>query len=71
MSLKLAPGGDDDRRVRHASVFIADVFDEQQDEDMVLVLAGIHAATEFVATGPERAVQLRFLERHGFVVLRT
>ena len=35
------PLGDHDRRIRHAGVFVADVFDEQQDEDVVLVLAGI------------------------------
>ena len=49
MSLKLAPVGNGDRGVGHAGVLVADVFDEQQDEDVVLVLAGIHAAAQFVA----------------------
>ncbi len=40
---------DGDRRVGLAGVFVADVFDEQQDEDVVLVLAGIHAAAQLVA----------------------
>ena len=39
-----------DRRVRDTGVFVAGVFDEQQDEDIVLVLTGIHAAAQFVAT---------------------
>ena len=60
MSLKLAPFGNRDRRVGHAGVFVADVFDEEQDEDVVLVLAGIHAAAQFVATGPEGGVEFGF-----------
>ena len=56
--------GDGDGRVGHAGVFVADVFDEQQDEDVVLVLAGVHAAAEFVATGPKGAVEFGFLESH-------
>ena len=47
-----------------ARVFVADVFDEEQDEDVVLVLAGIHAATEFVAARPEGRVEFGFLDRH-------
>jgi hypothetical protein len=43
-----------DRRVGLAGELVADVFHEQQDEDVILVLAGIHAAAQFVATGPER-----------------
>ena len=30
-------------------VLVADVLDEQQDQDVVLVLAGIHAAAQLVA----------------------
>jgi hypothetical protein len=37
---------DGDRRIWHAGVFVADIFDEQQDEDVVLVLTGIHAAAQ-------------------------
>ena len=65
MSLKLAPFGDGDGRVGHAGVFVADVLDEQQDEDVVLVLAGIHAAAQFVAAGPEGGVEFGFLEGHN------
>lgn len=43
-----------DRRVRLASVSIADVFHEKEDEHVVLVLARIHAAAQFVAARPER-----------------
>src|SRR5208283_784694 len=43
---------DGDWGVGHASVFVTYVLDKQQDEDVVLVLAGIHAAAKFVAAGP-------------------
>src|ERR1700730_283162 len=33
---------DGDRGVGLAGVLVADVFDEEQDEDIILVLAGIH-----------------------------
>jgi len=36
-----------------APAFVADVFDKQQHEDLVLVLTGIHAAAKLIATGPE------------------
>ena len=64
MSLKLAPFGIVDRRIRHAGVFVADVLDEQQDQDVVLVLAGVHAAAQLVATGPKGAVEFGFFESH-------
>jgi hypothetical protein len=35
------------------------------DEDVVLVLGGIHAAPEFVAGLPEGGVKFGFLESHG------
>src|ERR1039458_9866475 len=54
---------------KYAGVFVADVFDEEEDEDVVLVLAGVHAAAQFVAAGPEGAVEFGFLERHCSVVL--
>ena len=60
--------GNRNRRVRNAGVFVADVFDEQQHEDIVLVLAGIHAAAKFVATGPERGIKLGFFNGHYEVV---
>src|SRR5206468_1689519 len=53
-----------------AGIFVAYVFDEQQDQDVVFVLAGIHAATQLVATGPERAIEFRFLKSHCFLLLR-
>ena len=42
-----------DQRIAPAGVLVGDVFDEQQDQHVVLVLAGVHAATEFVAGFPE------------------
>ena len=39
-------GRDLDRRVGLSGVFISDVLDEQQDEDVVLVLAGVRAAAQ-------------------------
>lgn len=60
--------GDGDGGVGDVGVFVADVFDEEEDEDVVLILAGVHAAAEFVATGPKGAVESGFLERHCSVV---
>ena len=47
--------GDRDRRgeVSAVAVLVGDVLDEQHEQDVVLVLAGIHAATQLVARGPE------------------
>ncbi len=52
--LEAGPGRDDHRRceVVGIGVLVADVFDEQHEQDVVLVLAGIHAAAQFVAAGP-------------------
>ena len=33
-------------------VFVGDIFDEQHEQDIVLVLAGIHAAAQLIARGP-------------------
>jgi hypothetical protein len=44
--------GDGWSEVIRISVFIGDVFDEQHEQDVVLVLAGIHAAAQFIAGGP-------------------
>jgi hypothetical protein len=52
--MKLAPGGMVMGREGLAGVLVADVLDEQQDEDVVLVLAGIHAAAKLIAARPER-----------------
>ena len=52
--------GDADGRVGLAGIPVADVFHEQQDEDVVLVLAGIHAAAQFIAACPERRVKFGF-----------
>ena len=50
----------DDRRseVVAVAVFVGDVFDEQHEQDVDLVLAGIHAAAQFVAGGPEGGVKI-------------
>lgn len=54
MFLKPAPrgmvtGGEDVR----SAVLVGDVLDEQHEQDIVLVLAGVHAAAKLVARGPE------------------
>ena len=46
-------------------VFVADVFEKQKDEYVVLVLGGVHAAPEFVAGLPEGGVEFGFLDGHG------
>lgn len=57
---------DDDRRgeVIAVSIFVGHVLDEQHEQDIVLVLTGVHAAAQFVAGSPERRVEVRFLNRH-------
>jgi len=56
---------DGDRRELLLCVLVADVLDEEQHQHVVLVLAGVHAAAERVATGPERGVELGLLEGHA------
>ena len=46
-------------------VFVGHVFDEQHEQHVVLVLASIHAAAQLIAGGPDRGVEVRFLEGHG------
>jgi hypothetical protein len=55
-----------DRRLKIVTVtiLVRDVLDEQHEQDVVLVLAGIHAAAEFVTGGPERRIEIRFLDCH-------
>ena len=67
MSLKLAPFGivTGGAKSSAVAVFVGDVLDEQHEQDVVLVLAGIHAAAQFIAGGPERGVEVGFLDGHG------
>ena len=67
MSLKLAPLGmvTGGAKSSLVAVFVGDVFDEQHEQDVVLVLAGIHAAAQFIAGGPEGGVEVGFLDGHG------
>ena len=53
--------------IGHPGILVADVFDEQEDEDVILVLAGVHAAAQFIAALPDRGVEFGFLERHRFL----
>lgn len=54
---KAAAGGDIDQGIRIPRVLVRNVFDEEQDENVVLVLAGIHAAAQLVAGFPERRIE--------------
>ena len=62
---KAAGGGYFDQRAGLAGVLVRYVFREQQREDVVLVLRGVHAAAEFVAALPEGGVELGFFQRHS------
>jgi hypothetical protein len=55
MSLEAGALGNNDwrRKVGAVAVFVRDVLDEQHEQDVVLVLAGIHAATQLIAGGPD------------------
>ena len=68
MSAKLPPFGHVEQAVLLAGVLVGDVLHEQQDEDVVLVLRGIHAAAQLVAACPEGAVEFGFLDGHVSVV---
>ena len=41
-------------KVIRVTVLVGDVLDEQHEQDVVLILAGIHAAAELIARRPER-----------------
>jgi len=57
-------------RLGLSSVTVADVFHEQKNEDIILVLAGVHAAAELVAGGPEGRVEFGFFEGHDLIEKR-
>ena len=50
--------------VVRVGVFVGDVLDEQHEQHVVLVLAGIHAAAQFIARLPEGRVEIGFLDGH-------
>jgi len=47
-----------------AGIFVGDVFNEEENEDVILVLRGVHAPAQLVATFPQRAVKFGFLDGH-------
>ena len=53
-----------DQGVGIAGILVGDVFDEQQDEDVILVLAGIHTPAQLVAGFPEGGIEFGFFEGH-------
>jgi hypothetical protein len=69
MSLKLAPSDCHGwSEVVRIAVFIRDILDEKHEQDVVLVLAGIHAAAQFIARGPEGGVEVGFLYGHDLIL---
>ena len=60
-----AAGGNIDQGIGVAGILVGKLFNEQQDQHVVLVLARIHAAAQFVAAFPERGVEFRFLDGHA------
>jgi len=58
-----------DDRIGLAGVLVRDLLHEQQREDVVLVLRGVHAAAQFVAATPKRAIELGLLQGHGVFFL--
>lgn len=57
-------GRDGDRRERLAGVFVANVLDEQHHQHAVLVLAGAHAAAQFIAARPQGRIEFGFFDDH-------
>jgi hypothetical protein len=50
---------------------LTDVFDEEQDEDVVLVLRGVHAASQLIAGRPEGGVKFGFFDGHeGYLLIQ-
>jgi len=47
--LEARAGWDGDQRVALASILVADVLDEQQHKDVVLVLTRVHPTAQFIA----------------------
>jgi len=43
---------------------VGDVFHEQQDENVILVLRGVHPPAQFVAARPEGGIKFRFFDGH-------
>ena len=64
MSAKPPPLGTSISAPGACRLLVRDVLHEQQREDVVLVLRGVHAAAQFVAALPEGAVELGFLQGH-------
>ena len=61
-----AAGRHFDERAGVRRVLVRDVLHEQQGQDVVLVLRGVHAAAQLVAALPERGVELGLLQGHPF-----
>src|SRR5439155_17685025 len=53
-------------KVSAVAVLVSDVLDEEHEQDVVLVLAGIHATAQLVTRGPERRVEVGFLDGHSW-----
>ena len=60
--------GDFNERVGLCGVLVGDILHEQQRQDVVLVLGGVHAAAQLVAALPERGVDLGFLQCHSWLL---
>jgi len=52
------------RKVVRVAVLIGDVLDEQHEQDVVLLRAGIHPTTQLIARSPKGGVKVGFLESH-------
>jgi hypothetical protein len=66
MSLKACALGDDNRGLEAivVRVLVGDIFDEQHKQDVVLVLACIHAAAQLIARSPDRGIEIGFFDCH-------
>jgi hypothetical protein len=56
--LETGAGRNGDFGKRLVLVLVTDVLDEQQHQHVILVLAGVHAAAQFVATGPKLGIEV-------------
>jgi prepilin-type processing-associated H-X9-DG protein len=64
--LEPGPGRYRDRRSEavRIAIFVGNIFDKQHEQDVVLILAGIHPAAQLIAGGPKGGVEVGFFDGH-------
>src|SRR5690554_3300211 len=61
---KRATFRNDNRAMPLASIFVGNILNEEQRQDVVFVLGCIHTAAQLIATCPKRGIQISLLNCH-------